>query len=144
MLELKHQDKYGNIEEIYNMLLDGQQLKMDGRIFEFFCADILLIEGYENIKITKATADNGVDIMAEKDGKDYIVQCKCLSHTCSNKAVQEIVSAKTMYHSKHMIVMCNRTFSTSATVLANTNKVDLYNIGRIKHVLDKYFCEFTI
>ena len=103
MIELKHQDKYGNIEEIYNMLLDGQKLKMDGRIFEFFCADILLIEGYTNIKVTKASADNGVDIMAEKEGQDYIVQCKCLSHTCSNKAVQEIVAAKTIYKSNTLL-----------------------------------------
>ena len=142
MLELKYQDKYGNIEDVYNAIVDNHEFQMDGRIFEFFCADILLIEGYKNIKVTKASADNGVDIMAEKDGQDYIVQCKCLSHTCSNKAVQEIVSAKTIYKSKKMIVMCNRTFSMSATVLANTNKVELYNIGRIRHVLDKYFCEF--
>jgi restriction system protein len=143
MLELKYQDKYGNIENVYNAIVDNHEFQMDGRIFEFFCADILLIEGYTNIKVTKASADNGVDIMAEKDGQDYIVQCKCLSHTCSNKAVQEIVSAKTIYKSKKMIVMCNRTFSMSATILANTNKVELYNIGRIRHVLDKYFCEFT-
>lgn len=143
MLELKYQDKYGNIEDIYNSILTDHEFKMDGRTFEFFCADILLIEGYTNIKVTKASADNGVDIMAEKDGKDYIVQCKCLSHTCSNKAVQEIVSANTIYKSRNMIVMCNAQFSMSATVLANTNKVELYNIGRIRHVLDKYFCEFT-
>jgi restriction system protein len=142
MLELQHQDKYGKIEDVYNNILENHEFQMDGRVFEFFCADILLIEGYTNIKVTKASADNGVDIMAEKDGQDYIVQCKCLSHTCSNKAVQEIVSAKTIYQSKKMIVMCNRTFSMSATVLANTNKVELYNIGRIRHVLDKYFCEF--
>ena len=142
MHELKYQDKYGNIEDVYNAIVDNHEFQMDGRIFEFFCADILLIEGYTNIRVTKASADNGVDIIAEKDGQDYIVQCKCLSHTCSNKAVQEIVSAKTIYKSKKMIVMCNRTFSMSATVLANTNKVELYNIGRIRHVLDKYFCEF--
>lgn len=142
MLELKYQDKYGNIEDVYNAIVDNHELHMDGRIFEFFCADILLIEGYENIKVTKASADNGVDIMAEKDGKKCIVQCKCLSHTCSNKAVQEIVSANTIYHAEEMIVMCNKKFSDSATILAHTNKVELFNFGRIKYALDKYFCDF--
>jgi hypothetical protein len=42
MLELKYQDKYGNIEDVYNAIVDNHEFQMDGRIFEFFCADALI------------------------------------------------------------------------------------------------------
>ena len=138
----QHADKYGSMDTIYEQLLNGQPLEMSGLAFEYFCADVLLIDGFTNIIVTKASADNGVDIMAQKNGESYIFQCKCLTHTCSNKAVQEIVSANTIYRADHMGVICNTKFSTSAKVLANTNKVELYSIGTIKHMLDKYACDF--
>ena len=140
--KFKHEDKYGKMDDIYNSLLNTNELLMDGITFEYFCADLLLIEGFKNIEVTKASADNGVDITAEKHNKKYIFQCKCITHTCSNKAVQEIVSANTIYHADHMAVICNTSFSTQAKILANTNGVQLYSLGTIKHILDKYSCDF--
>jgi HJR/Mrr/RecB family endonuclease len=140
--KLQYEDKYGSIEEIYMQLNNNQPLVMDGRTFEFFCADILAIEGFSDIEVTKASADNGVDIVATKNNKKYIFQCKCISHTCSNKAVQEIVSANTIYKADGMGVICNTTFSQQARILAYTNRVDLYTIGTIKYILDKYICDF--
>jgi HJR/Mrr/RecB family endonuclease len=140
--KFKHENKYGKMDDIYNVLLNTNELLMDGITFEYFCADLLLIEGFKNVEVTKASADNGVDITAEKNNKKYIFQCKCLTHTCSNKAVQEIVSANTIYHADYMGVICNTKFSTQARVLANNNGVQLYSLGNIKHILDKYSCDF--
>ena len=138
----KYENKYGKMDDIYNSILSTNELLMDGITFEYFCADLLLIEGFNNIEVTKASADNGVDITAIKNNKKYIFQCKCVTHTCSNKAVQEIVSANTIYHADVMCVICNTTFSTQAKILANTNNVKLYSLGTIKHILDKYSCDF--
>lgn len=138
----QYSEYYGSMEDIYEKLLNGEELQMSGRNFEFFCADLLLIEGFTNVQVTKASADNGVDIRAKKNDKDYIFQCKCISHTCSNKAVQEIVSANTIYHAAGMGVICNTTFSQQAKSLAYTNGVELYSIGTIKYILDKYSCDF--
>jgi restriction system protein len=138
----KYENKYGKMDDIYNSILSTNELLMDGITFEYFCADLLLIEGFNNIEVTKASADNGVDITAIKNNKKYIFQCKCITHTCSNKAVQEIVSANTIYHADVMCVICNTTFSTQAKILANTNNVKLYSLGTIKHILDKYSCDF--
>ena len=140
--KFQYEQKYGNIDEVYNRLLNTNELLMDGHDFEYFCADLLLIEGFYNIEVTKASADNGVDITAMKNNKKYIFQCKCITHTCSNKAVQEIVSANTIYHADVMCVICNTSFSTQARMLANTNGVQLYSLGTIKHILDKYSCDF--
>ena len=139
----KYQDKYEHIEIIYERLQNNQEeFLMDGVAFEYFCADLLLIEGFKDIQLTKASGDNGVDIIAHKNDKMYIFQCKCLSHTCSNKAIQEIVSANTIYKANCLAVICNTDFSDQARMIASVNQVQLYNRGAIKHILDKYFCDF--
>ena len=137
---IRYENKYGNLEEIYETLCVSNEIYMDGFNFEYFCADILSMDGYVDIEVTKASQDNGVDIKAKKNGKTYIVQCKCLSKTCSNKSVQEIIAGKSLYGADGMIVMCNKTFSDSAKILANRNGVDLINAGQIKHIMDMYFC----
>ncbi len=140
--KMKYENKYGSFEEIYMTLMATNELLMDGHTFEYFCADLLQIDGFTNIEVTKASADNGVDIVAYKHGKKYIFQCKCITHTCSNKAVQEIVSANTIYHADYMGVICNTSFSDSAKMLANQNHVIMMSLGNIKYMMDKYFCDF--
>lgn len=140
--KFKYTDKYGSMDEIYEKLCNGEPLLMDGIDFEYFCADLLLIDGFKNIEVTKASADNGADIVATKNNKKYIFQCKCVTHTCSNKAVQEIISANTIYKADKMAVICNTNFSDHARALAHTNHVDLYSLGNIRHMLDKYVCDF--
>lgn len=140
--KMKYEEKYGSFEDVYMELLATNQINMDGHIFEYFCADLLQIDGYTNIEVTQASADNGVDIVARKNKKTYIFQCKCITHTCSNKAVQEIVSANTIYHADCMAVICNTSFSNSAKMLANQNNVIMITLGQIRHIMDKYFCDF--
>lgn len=140
--KMKYEKKYGSFEDVYMELLATNTLIMDGHVFEYFCADLLQIEGFKNIEVTKASCDNGVDIVATKNNKKYIFQCKCISHTCSNKAVQEIISANTIYHADKMCVICNTSFSDSAKMLANQNGVEMMSIGNIKYIMDKYYCDF--
>ena len=45
------------------------------RRFEFLAGEYLKQEGYQ-IEVTPGTADWGVDVFAEKDGKRYVVQAK--------------------------------------------------------------------
>lgn len=52
---------------------------MDGHEFEYFCAELLKENGFVNVEVTQASGDFGVDVLAEKDGVTYAVQCKCYS-----------------------------------------------------------------
>ena len=63
---------------------------MDGYAFEHFCADVLTKSGYQNVQVTRGSGDQGVDIISERDGIKYAVQCKNYSQPVGNKAVQEI------------------------------------------------------
>ena len=131
----KYESIYGNLYDHYKGLINNKPINMPGREFEFFCADILLLDGFCNIVVTQSSADN----VASKNNKKYVVQCKCLSGTCSNEAVQEVLAGNTIYNADYTVVMCNQPFSLSAKQLANRNGVELYNGGRIKHILDVYF-----
>ena len=50
---------------------------MDGQEFEYYCADLLKSQGFLEVEVTRASGDYGVDILAEKDGVTYAIQCNC-------------------------------------------------------------------
>lgn len=50
--------------------------EMEGHDFEFFCADLLREAGFEDVEVTRGSGDFGADILCEKDGVTYAVQCK--------------------------------------------------------------------
>ena len=51
---------------------------MDGHDFEYFCADLLRKNGFDKVEVTKGSGDQGIDIIAFKDGIKYGIQCKML------------------------------------------------------------------
>ena len=50
--------------------------EMDGRGFEQYCAHLLSGNGWEIVSVSCASGDYGADILAEKDGITYAIQCK--------------------------------------------------------------------
>ena len=53
---------------------------MEGHEFEFFCADLLRDRGFVEVEVTRGSGDYGIDILAEKDGVTYAIQCLSLIH----------------------------------------------------------------
>ena len=68
--------------------------RMEGHDFEYFCAVLLKTNGYEKAEVTPGSGDQGIDVIAAKDGIRYGIQCKCYSSDIGNKAVQEAYSGK--------------------------------------------------
>ena len=50
--------------------------EMEGHDFEYYCADLLKKRGFVDVTVTKGSGDYGVDVLAEKDGVTYGIQCK--------------------------------------------------------------------
>src|SRR5574344_1904572 len=48
----------------------------EGHDFEYYCADLLRKRGFIDVSVTKGSGDYGIDILAEKDGVTYAIQCK--------------------------------------------------------------------
>lgn len=100
---------------------------MDGWEFENFCASMLKKIGYENVEVTKGSGDQGVDILAERDGVKYAVQCKKYSQPVGNSAIQQIYSGMKFYHCHVGVVMTNNYFTKSAKELAKENGIILWD-----------------
>lgn len=69
---------------------------MDGIEFEHFLAKLFTKMGYY-AQVTKASGDQGADLLLEKHGQKTVVQAKRYSRALDNTPVQEIVGAKAYY-----------------------------------------------
>jgi restriction system protein len=90
-------------QKIIEPMLDQMSTEFDSPIvfdpdshspaaYEAYCAKVLRQAGW-NAQTTRATRDQGVDIIAEKDGVRVVLQCKKYSQPVGNKAVQEVYAA---------------------------------------------------
>ena len=109
--------------------------QMDGLEFERWCADLLRTLHYENVENTVASGDQGVDIIAKKNGKRYAIQCKRYNSWLGNTPVQEVYAGKKYYDCDVAVVMTNSRFTASARELAEATHVRLWDMYTIKKML---------
>ena len=103
----------------------------DGHDFEYYCADILRNNGFQNVLVTKGSGDQGVDITAIKDGIRYAFQCKHYSTALGNAPVQEVYAGKAIYNCHVGVVMTNSTFTKGAIEAAEKTGVLLWDGNKI-------------
>ena len=99
-------------------------LPSGGHTFEEWVADSLKLFGWE-ARVTQGSGDQGVDVIASKEGKTVAIQCKLYSQPVGNKAVQEAFSGSTYYGADYAAVITNAGFTSSAKDLAISTKVIL-------------------
>lgn len=111
---------------------------MDGFEFESFIAKLLKYEGYTT-EVTKKVGDQGVDILAEKDGEKWAIQTKRyeLGKKISNKAVQEVHTGKEFYKCHRAAVITNQFFTDSARQIADMTDVVLWDRRFVASLLEK-------
>ena len=97
---------------------------MDGIEYEHFCADLLRRAGWE-ARVSQASNDQGVDIVATKQDHSVAIQCKKYSSPVGNKAVQEVVAGAQFYQLNTAVVVSNASFTASALQLASSSGVIL-------------------
>ena len=96
-------------------------------VYEEECANDLRQKGFQNVEVTRKSADQGIDVIAYKDGLKYGIQCKYYNNPVPNKAVQEAYAGAAFYGCDVAVVMTNSTFSDSATELAHRIGVKLWS-----------------
>lgn len=107
---------------------------MTGTEFEQFIADHFRRMGY-SASVTKQSGDQGVDIIAEKNGIRIGIQAKCYGGAVGNAAVQEVVAGKNYYHVDKVMVITNNYFTPAAIQLAQANNVVLWDRAILKEKL---------
>ncbi len=108
---------------------------MSGEEFEHHLVKLLQHLGFR-AKVTKASGDQGVDIIATKSGKTYAIQAKRYAGAVGNKAVQEVVSGKEYYGADVSWVITNSTFTPSAKSLAGKTNTLLWDGSKLKNIID--------
>ena len=111
--------------------------KMEGHEFEYYCANILSHIGYSNVEVTKGSGDQGIDILAQKDGIRYAIQCKCYSSPLGNTPIQEANTGKTMYNCQIAAVMTNSTFTQGGKECAQKTGVLLWDRSWMNTAIQK-------
>lgn len=137
--ELKESNYIHDRISLYNNQYDY----MEGHDFEYFCAELLKKNGFSNVEVTQGSGDQGIDILATKDGIKYGIQCKCYSSDIGNKAVQETFSGKTFYNCHVGVVLTNRYFTTSAKELAEKSGVLLWDRDKLNEMIENQSEDMT-
>lgn len=111
---------------------------MEGRDFERFCADLLKRRGFLEVEVTKGSGDYGVDILAEKDGVTYAIQCKCYDATpVGVSAIQEVYAGRDYYDRMVGAVMTNQYFTSPAVEAAKKLKILLWDRGYLERMMEE-------
>jgi restriction system protein len=97
---------------------------MSGIEFEELMAHFFRSIGYK-AQMTKASGDQGVDLLLQKDGRRVAVQLKRYSKPVGNKAVQEALSGMMFYKTQEAWVVSTSSFTKAAVELANGTGVRL-------------------
>lgn len=128
---MKDADKYKCMNTVSDV--DG----MEGHRFEHFCAELLQKVGFSEVSVTPGSGDQGVDILAEKEGVKYAIQCKNYANVLSNTSVQEVSAGKMFYGCHVGVVMTNSTFTSGAIKLANATNVLLWDRAKLEELILK-------
>jgi restriction system protein len=108
---------------------------MTGVEFEEFVAALFSGPG-RIVEKTKASGDQGGDVIVRQGAHREVVQAKRYLGTVSNAAVQEVVAAKAVYGCHSAWVVTNAWFTSGAEQLAEANEVELVSRERLRLLLE--------
>lgn len=110
---------------------------MEGHEFEHYCAGLLEQRGFVEVEVTKGSGDFGIDILAEKEGVTYAIQCKRYHAPVGVKAVQEAYAGRDYYDRMVGVVMTNQYFTTPAVEAAKKLKILLWDGGYLESMMEE-------
>ncbi len=110
---------------------------MEGHEFEYYCAELLKKSGFQEVEVTRGSGDYGIDILAEKDGVTYAIQCKRYNVPVGVKAVQEAYAGRDYYDRMVGAVLTNQYFTQPAVEAARKLKILLWDRGYLESMQEE-------
>lgn len=110
---------------------------MEGHEFEYYCAELLKKSGFQEVEVTRGSGDYGIDILAEKDGVTYAIQCKRYNAPVGVKAVQEAYAGRDYYDRMVGAVLTNQYFTQPAVEAARKLKILLWDRGYLESMAEE-------
>src|SRR5215469_5282383 len=98
---------------------------LTGLEFQIYLMKLLKEHGFDDIRTTGATGDQGADLIGKLRGRSIVIQAKRHGRSVGNRAVQEVAAAVRYYRADEAWVITTGTFTASAKALAQANNVKL-------------------
>lgn len=112
--------------------------EMDGGTFEHFCADLLRVNGWTDVRVTPASGDHGIDITAEKDDIKWGFQCKRWGDTKVDAiAIGQTYKGKALYECDMVAVITTSTLTAQAEGEAKQLGIKVWGRGKIRQLMSK-------
>lgn len=110
---------------------------MSGLHFEQASKNILMNNGFYDVKVTQSSGDFGIDVLAKKNHKKYAIQCKKYSNSVGITAVQEVFAGCKHYSCDVPAILTNSYFTNQAIELAKSTGVELWDRDTLKRMCKK-------
>lgn len=111
---------------------------MDGTTFEHFCADLLRVNGWTDVRVTPGSGDHGIDITAEKDDIKWGFQCKRWNGTKVDAvAVGQTYKGKAIYKCDIVVIITTSALTAQAESEAKQLDIKVWGRGKIRQLMDK-------
>lgn len=94
---------------------------MTGVEFEQYLQKLLTSQGY-SVRVTQASGDLGVDLIASRDGDKIAVQAKRYNTRVTRRAISDAVAGMYHYDCNEAMVITNNYFSPGAVALAKSTE----------------------
>lgn len=111
--------------------------EMEGLDFEYYCADLLRARGFIEVEVTRSSGDYGIDILAEKEGVTYAIQCKRYNAPVGVKAIQEAYAGRDYYDRMVGCVLTNQYFTQPAVEAAQKLKILLWDRDYLEEMIEE-------
>lgn len=114
---------------------------MEGHEFEQYCANLLEEHGFQEVEVTKGSGDFGVDVLAQREGTSYAIQCKRYDGPVGVHAVQEVYAGRDYYDCMVGVVMTNQYFTAPAVEVAQKLKILLWDRDYLETLEEEDYLE---
>jgi hypothetical protein len=111
----------------------GYSSAISPRGYEQLVAQTLSELGW-HARVTGATGDQGIDVIAIKLGAKLVVQCKHYSTPVGNDAVQEVIAGREFEQASYAAVVSNMEFTRAAKQLASNTRVLLLHHDQLVRI----------
>jgi HJR/Mrr/RecB family endonuclease len=115
---------------------------LSGTDFEHLLVRLFESMGYAVQHIGKS-ADQGGDLIANKDGERILIQAKRYKNwSTGNEAVQQVLAAMQFYNcNKGMVISTSENFTPAAQQLAHATNIELISKARVSEMLSEHLKE---
>jgi hypothetical protein len=103
----------------------GHVRSLTGEEFEHWLCRLLHEAGISQVTVTKASHDQGADLLIQLGSRRIVIQAKQFSGTVGNAAVQQAFAAMHYYHCSDGWVVTSSTFTRDAIDLAHRTGIQL-------------------